>query len=462
GDWTVKIYPLEDSLGNDDSTFHEHPTKLTITNTPADTAAPVLSEFDFTPKAVDLDNDYPTVTVTARITDATGADAPILSLVSRTTGQTLEIGRMRRTSGTTTDGYYRSSVTVYTIPTGAWDIHIGPLRDALGNTGVATIHAEALKLSGNDIAAPMMSDFDFTPKTLDLANGPQTVTVRARVTDNSGVVPPYVTLQLDKGGQQSPDNGTMTLISGDARDGVYQRQFTVPENAPVGTWSFGINPLQDILGNHDSTFHHNPTSLVVTNRLPDTAAPVLSDFDFSPKTLDLDEGPQAVTFTAHITDATGAVTPILRLVSDETGQTLHFGQMDYSSGLATDARYRRTIVIPVTASTGTWTATITPLRDTLGNHDATYHNHPTKLTVLKTSSDTASPILSEFDFTPKTLDVAGSSREVVVTARVTDATGALAPTLILSSDDTTQTLGFGEMTRISGTAQDGIYQGTVT
>ncbi|WP_342780599.1 fibronectin type III domain-containing protein [Tessaracoccus rhinocerotis] len=32
------MYPLEDSLGNDDSTFHEHPTKLTITNTPADTA----------------------------------------------------------------------------------------------------------------------------------------------------------------------------------------------------------------------------------------------------------------------------------------------------------------------------------------------------------------------------------------------------------------------------------------
>ena len=46
--------------------------------------------------------------------------------------------------------------------------------------------------------------------------------------------------------------------------------------------------------------------------------------------------------------------------------------------------------------------------------------------------------------------------------RLVDRDIALVPTLILSSDDTTQTLGFGEMTRISGTAQDGIYQRTVT
>jgi hypothetical protein len=72
------------------------------------------------------------------------------------------------------------------------------------------------------------------------------------------------------------------------------------------------------------------------------------------------------------------------------------------------------------------------------------------LTVTNTPPDTAAPQLSEFDFSPRSVDVNGGGKEVV-TARVTDATGVEAPRLVLSSDDTTQTEGFGAMTRVSGT-----------
>ncbi|WP_221933207.1 hypothetical protein, partial [Tessaracoccus rhinocerotis] len=154
--------------------------------------------------------------------------------------------------------------------------------------------------------------------------------------------------------------------------------------------------------------------------------------------------------------------PTMILSSDDTTQTLGFGEMTRISGTAQDGIYQGTVTIPTTAATGDWTVKIYPLEDSLGNDDSTFHEHPTKLTITNTPADTEAPVLSEFDFTPTTVDVAGGSQEVVVTARVTDATGALAPAMILSSDDTTQTLGFGEMTRISGTAQDGIYQGTVT
>lgn len=53
-------------------------------------------------------------------------------------------------------------------------------------------------------------------------------------------------------------------------------------------------------------------------------------------------------------------------------------------------------------------------------------------------SDTSAPVLSEFDFTPKTVDVAAGSKTLTVTARVTDASGTNAPTMLIGSDTTTQ------------------------
>jgi predicted RNA-binding protein with TRAM domain len=196
--------------------------------------------------------------------------------------------------------------------------------------------------------------------------------------------------------------------------------------------------------------------------MPDVAAPTLSQFDFSPKSVDVNSGAKGVVVTARVTDATGANAPTLIISSDSTTQTLGFGPMSRISGTATDGVYQRTVTIPTTAATGGWTVKIYPLDDTLGNGDATFHSHPQKLTVTNTPTDTAPPVLSQFDFTPKSVNIQSGTKDVVVTARVTDATGANAPTLIISSDSTTQTLGFGSMSRISGTATDGVYQRTVT
>ncbi len=125
----------------------------------------------------------------------------------------------------------------------------------------------------------------------------------------------------------------------------------------------------------------------------DTAAPVLAAFDFSPGTVDVDAGPAQVVVTARVTDATGAVAPRLVLSSDSTAQTLGAGAMTRTSGSATDGTYQRTVSIPATAATGTWTVTINPLTDTLGNTEATSHAHPRRLTVtdVTTASEASVP-----------------------------------------------------------------------
>ncbi len=98
--------------------------------------------------------------------------------------------------------------------------------------------------------------------------------------------------------------------------------------------------------------------------------------------------------------------------------------------------------------------------DPAGNVDAT---PATKTWVAQApASDTSAPQLVSSSVTPTTVDVSSSGRQVTVTARVTDATGAEPPTIVLSSSTTTQSAGFGSMTMISGTATDGTYSKTVT
>ncbi len=121
----------------------------------------------------------------------------------------------------------------------------------------------------------------------------------------------------------------------------------------------------------------------------DTAPPVLSQFDFTPKTVDVAGGSTTVTVTTRVTDATGAEAPTMLISSDATTQSEGFGTMTRVSGTATDGVYQRTVTIPATAAPGTWTVKIYPLQDTLGNSDGTFHSHPTKLTVTNGPAATA-------------------------------------------------------------------------
>jgi hypothetical protein len=130
-------------------------------------------------------------------------------------------------------------------------------------------------------------------------------------------------------------------------------------------------------------------STPVTPQTQDTAGPVVSNFDFTPKTLELNDGQKQVTVSARLTDATGANTPTMILSSDTTSQTLGFGQMSRVSGTAQDGVYERTVTIPTTAAPGTWSVTLYPVDDTLGNDGPSFQDHPTKLTITNTPPATA-------------------------------------------------------------------------
>jgi hypothetical protein len=145
---------------------------------------------------------------------------------------------------------------------------------------------------------------------------------------------------------------------------------------------------QTILTGYSSD--HRPVrvryALTGTTETPDSSAPVLSEYDFTPKQVDVNGGAKNVVVTARVTDATGANPPTLVLTSDSTTQTAGSGVMTRVAGTAADGVYKRTVSISTMAAAGSWTVSIHPLEDTLGNSDDTMHTHPQKLMVANATA----------------------------------------------------------------------------
>jgi hypothetical protein len=316
-----------------------------------------------------------------------------------------------------------------------------------------------LRAAASDTSPPQLVSFSITPETVDVGSSSQTVTVSMRVTDATGAQAPTFLLSHQTS-TQTIGFGSVPRTSGTALDGVYSKTITVPQGSASGEWDAVVYPLADTLGN--SGGFQKPATLTVTNPAPsDTSAPELVSFSMTPDSVDVAGGSQTVTISMRITDATGAEAPTFLLSHQDSTQTIGFGSVPRTSGTASDGVYSKTITIPQGTAPGAWDAVVYPLSDTLGNTGG--FQKPATLTVGNPApADTAAPQLVSFSMTPGVVDVASGSQTVTISMQITDATGAEAPTFLLSHQTTTQTIGFGSVPRTSGTASDGVYSKTIT
>ncbi|WP_457962742.1 hypothetical protein M1E17_14660 [Arthrobacter sp. D1-29] len=135
GAWTVTLYPLRDTIGNNGTGFQTLAT-LNVTGTASDVAGPVLVSSTVTPLDLNIAAGPATTTVTVQITDATGTAAPTLTVGHDATGQSQGFGSMALVSGTPQDGTWERSITIpQGAATGAWTVTLYPLRDTIGNNG---------------------------------------------------------------------------------------------------------------------------------------------------------------------------------------------------------------------------------------------------------------------------------------------------------------------------------------
>lgn len=314
--------------------------------------------------------------------------------------------------------------------------------------------------AGVDDLPPTVSDFMIAPSTVDVTSSSQTVTLSVHLADPSGVLI-YSSSTADLSttiGLAGIGASGWTQVSGsDTTDGVWEATATIPRGLPASTWTAHTSFLADGAGNW-SSLDHASSPLTVTDSDPDTLAPAVTDLSASPSTVDVSDGPQQVTLSAHLADPSGISTPGAMTVTSDTGR--QYGTIDLTrvSGTTTDGVWQATATVPAGVPPGTWTVTYTGAGDAFGNVVLTTAS--TAFGVTDGDPDTAAPVVQSVELDSTTVDVTSTEAQVTVTVHATDDTGIA----WVSAGGTLAGVPGYELSvglsRVSGTARDGVYRGT--
>ena len=238
-----------------------------------------------------------------------------------------------------------------------------------GLVGASAAVADAPSVAAaSDVSGPVSSAWGVGSKTtFSYADGPATFTAQVRLVDPSGVETPTV-LAGHEGSGQSHGFGSMTLVSGDSRDGVWERVITIPTTAATGQWDVKLYPTRDRLGNSGDFFRTIGTITTVGAAASDVSGPVSSAWGVGSKTtFSYADGPATFTAQVRLVDPSGVETPTVLAGHEGSGQSHGFGSMTLVSGDSRDGVWERVITIPTTAATGQWDVKLYPTRDRLGN-----------------------------------------------------------------------------------------------
>ena len=109
-------------------------------------------------------------------------------------------------------------------------------------------------------------------------------------------------------------------------------------------------------------------SVSVQQKEEDTAGPNIVSFDVSPKSVDVTDNSQKVTFTVHLTDETGVKPGFSATLFNPVNviDTMQYADFSLKSGDKKDGYYEAIATIAKGATAGNWTVSISGLKDELG------------------------------------------------------------------------------------------------
>jgi hypothetical protein len=251
----------------------------------------------------------------------------------------------------------------------------------LTTTVIAASSLQPATAVDEDTTPPVIVSSSVSPETVNLAEGAAKITLTLHIVDESGVHTP--TVQFDHSESiQSVGFGPMSLVSGTASDGVWEKSIDLPASAGAGAWSFLLFPLIDFPGNMGH-FSNVGTVQVTNEAAPkEKSPPKIVEVSATPTSANLYDGPAIFTFRLRITDETGVHAPTV-LLSHPSGQQYGFGGMSLVSGDHLDGIWERKIVVDKGSFTGTWTLLLFPLVDYPGN--STFFQNVANVTVTDTA-----------------------------------------------------------------------------
>jgi hypothetical protein len=233
-----------------------------------------------------------------------------------------------------------------------------------------------------DDTPPELVEFGFTPKTVDVSTDPATLIVTARITDDlSGAATWTATTSPSQATFRSPSGvhkafahfDSAQLLSGTPQDGLYAVVVTIPAYAEPGIWTVNVS-LKDAAGNVWGV--DAPDTLEVISATPDTTAPEVVDFDFTPDSVDVSTSGQTVKFTARFTDewsglAFGVGTQtqawFISPSAHEQISVIFDGVDNLVDGTAKSGLFESSVTVPAHAEPGEWVMDRLLLVDEAGN-----------------------------------------------------------------------------------------------
>ena len=163
----------------------------------------------------------------------------------------------------------------------------------------------------------------------------------------------------------------------------------------------------------------------ITLSAQDTQAPIMTSFNFTPASVDVSSSPANLTFSANITDNSSGVNNVIVTIQLPNG-TLITQNAALNSGTNLNGVWQTVFVIPQLSLSGTGNLLQMILFDN-SNNPRSYSsiNFPAlgtpTFTVINTNPpDNVAPVLVSFDIAPIPVDVSTSSKNITVTARLTD------------------------------------------
>jgi len=257
GTWTATV-DLTDAVGNTqtiDPQFQGLPFALTVTSNP-DLIPPALTGFSFTPTAVTVSAAPQTVTCNMTVTDAlSGVNTATCLFQAPNSNQAQGCVATAPTApGTRNSGTFSC---VLTIPryadAGTW-VPAVYLQDLVGNFAMpAASGTLAVTASPEDVAAPSLTSFSFTPTAVSTGAASKTVSCSMGVADATAGVDTATcsftyTDPFDPFLTQTQSCTATVPASGTRNSGTFQCNVVLPRYSVAGLWDANVQ-LADLVGN---------------------------------------------------------------------------------------------------------------------------------------------------------------------------------------------------------------------
>lgn len=379
---------------------------VTLARATCDLAQPVLGDFDFSPKAVDVSSAPQPVTCTMSFSDdVSGIEEATCTFISPTFLQTRACTAEAPSSGDRLDGTFTCEVEFpQGVDNGVWTVNNVSATDGVGRLrSVVSVELQqqgyptelSVTSPAPDLSGPQLDGFDFAPKSVNVTTSAQEVSCTMDWSDAGSGVEFAQCSFTAPGTDQAQGCSAFAPSSGTPNDGTYECSVTIPRYAADGTWEASAFAL-DSIGNSNGLDPDGlgaagfPTDLQVTSDA-DVSGPVLDGFDIDPTSIDVSSSEDVVSCTMTVSDAPAGV----QRASCEIGRLDGFDFLAHdctasapASGTRQDGVFRCNVVVPASSSGGTWQVQSVSLIDEVGN--------PTDLT---TADLTASGFPTDVDVT---------------------------------------------------------------